>query len=825
MLATILVVNTSIKSQQIKFEPIWSNSKSINDNWLYLEKDSEDLPIEKDIEYSQISLPHTWNNLDVLETKDYRKATSWYRKNISFSKEQLKKRNYIRFNAAGQQAVVYLNGKQIAEHFGGYSAFSIELTKKLKKGNNVIDVKVSNKIDKTLAPVKGDFNFYGGLYRSVELLSSENVAISRTHFADSGYRVWSENTNSNSSNLKTTVEIDNGGTEKSNITLIATIFDYEGTKISSKKINTVVAANETKNVIIPTHKILKPELWSPENPILYKVEIQLIVNKKVVDKVSTNHGFKWFEFTADKGFFLNGKPYKLHGLNRHQDYYKKGNALPLSQHFKDIKLMKEIGVNWLRLAHYQQNEYVLQLCDKLGILVWEEIPYVGFTTDKPEYEKNLRSMMTDLINQHYNHSSIIVWGMGNEVWLTDRGDGKAKNYDLLKRQNDFIHSQDPIRKTVFVIGDQNHGSELKIVQIPDIFGYNLYRGWYGTHYNTLTDRLNELHNMDPNKPLILSEFGAGSDIRVHSENPQKQDFSIEFQNDFMESHLNQIEKLDWLSGVNWWSFADFGAAHRGDTKPHINQKGLLTFDREKKDVFYLLKSRWSKEPVLYLESPFWTERGGKPEKVYQVFSNMNEVELFQNGKSLGKQTKSFKWNVVLKDGANKLIAKGISGTINKEHGFTVNYKKTISNYKVSASKEEKETKAINAVDGNLETFWFATGTSEFNIDLKKISLVNGVKLNLYKAIGNKFNLEISGSVDNKNWIPLFVGISNRNAALEAFIFPKQQEIRYIKIVGKGIDKNNEFGIVEVNPIVTLEKETKNLYEKIGEGKAVKKVKH
>lgn len=801
-------------------QPHGPNPQPIDNGWLYLERDTDRLPQDADEAYEAIHLPHTWNALDTLETRDYRQAASWYRKNLDITAEQLKQRLYLRFGAAGQQAKVYLNGKELAQHVGGYSAFTCELTGKLTEGTNRIDVWVSNKIERHIAPQSGDFNFYGGLYRSVQWISAPELSISRRYFGGPGFRIWSEQVSDKQADLNVTVQIDNGSAAAVPVAVTVRLLDKTGRMVSEGSATSTVPRGVTAPVDLHLPPVLNPSLWTPENPELYRAEISVLREGKIVDTASVHHGFRWFEFTADRGFFLNGKPYRLHGTNRHQDFYKEGNALAPHRHLDDLKLMKEAGVNWLRMAHYQQNDYLLELCDQMGILVWEEIPYVN-KGKGDAFEQTLHSMMKDLIEQHFNHPSIILWGMGNETWMTDRGDGKAQNYDLIKDLNDQVHAEDPVRKTVFVIGDRNYAAELKATTLPDVFGYNLYRGWYGsTGYQSLTDRLNELHAMDPDTPLILSEFGAGSDLAVHTETPRQQDFSVEYQNDFMESHLDQIDKIDWLCGANWWAFCDFGAAHRGDSIPHVNQKGVVTFDRQKKDAFYLLKSRWGDEPVVYIESPFWTERGGKAQKKFRVFSNMDEVELFHNEHSLGAQTAGFEWEVTLLDGANRLLARGRSGTIKKEHCFTVTYGQNISKYILRASAEEGKNPAAHLIDENLSTRWAADGHQTLHLDLKKISLINGVKIKFYKGSTRTYRFEIS-TIGKKNSPVLYAGESVQDAGVQTFLFDKQQELRYLQIKALGNSENNWNSYYEIIPLVTRDKQDKNLYERIGSGRQTK----
>ncbi len=795
----------------------WASSKTVNNSWLYLEVNSNTIPNNSDETYQKIDLPHTWNAKDVLQTNEYRRSGSWYRKYLSFDENELDQRNFLRFNAAGQEAKVYVNDVFLTHHQGGYSAFTVELTKHIKAGKNKIDVWVSNGPNSSLAPISGDFNFYGGLYRSVELISAPKVSFSRNHYGGPGFRIWNTDVSSKNAKVNLAVQLDNFSGRARSIIVKVNVKNKNGEIVSKGYLKIHLDSNKTLNANIPMSSILNPKLWSPEIPYLYDVDIKLYEDNRILDEVSTKFGVRWYEFTADKGFFLNGKPYKLKGANRHQDYFGKGNALTPEIHFNDIKLMKELGVNWLRLAHYQQDDYILQLCDELGILVWEEIPYVNNTPKNVDFESNLRSMLKDLIEQHYNHTSIILWGMGNETWMSDRGDGKASNYHIIENLNALIHSEDPSRKTVFVNGDNNKPIDFGVIHIPDVFGFNLYRGWYKGHYGDLSERLNELHRSAPNVPLILSEFGVGSDERVHTENPQKQDFSIQYHNDYLESHIEQLDKLDWLCGVNYWAFADFGAAHRGDTKPHINQKGLVTFDRKKKDAFYLLKSKWAKGPVVYIESPFWTERFGNSKKEIQVFSNMDEVEFFHNKKSLGKQSSKFLWSVDLKEGKNKLKAIGVSNGIKKEHQFVVNYDKSKTKYSISASNAEENHEAKYAMDENLETKWLSKKPSEIIIDLNKISLVNGTKLVFENYEEKTYSLDIEGSIDAKSWMSLFSGKSNKRAPVNTFLFKKQQEIRYIKIVAKGNSKDNMNAYSEIIPITSLEKEEKNLYEIIGAG--------
>ncbi len=791
-----------------------STKDVVDSGWLYLEKDVQELPKEADSAYKTVNLPHTWNDKDTLKTKKYRRAASWYRKHFEFSADDLEKRLYLRFGAAGQRAVVYVNKKAVTEHIGGYSAFTVELTGLVDAGKNTVDVMVTNKHDKMIAPLSGDFNMYGGLYRSVELIKSNQICISKNRLAGPGFKVWSTNVSEKAANLKLSVSVDSQEKlVKAGKLKIRLIDTEENVVVESEK--SLVVKRGVSDVELTMPKIPAPKLWSPESPNLYTVELTLSVDGEKVDQVTTKYGFRWFEFTADKGFFLNGKPYKLRGVNRHQDFYMKGNALTDGYHWNDLMMMKEIGVNWLRLAHYQQADYVLEKCDELGILVWEEIPYVNGTTFEAGYEKNLRSMMKDMITQHYNHPSIILWGMGNEVWMKPGPDGKAKCWGIINRLNDLIHAEDPVRKSVFVIGDANYAWKLKVMEIPDVIGYNLYRGWYGAGYETFTARCEDLHSKNPDKPFIVSEFGAGSDTRIHTETPKRYDFSSEYQVNFLESHLDQMDKMDWLCGFNWWNYADFGAAHRGDSIPHVNQKGFITFDRKKKDSFYFVKARWQNSPVLHIQGADWKARTGDRKKQYRVFTNLDFVEMTHNGQSLGEQRNGFVWDVNLVEGKNIIEVTGRNKMFTRTAKTVVTYRKSAARFEVAATGHEKGNPAAHAVDGKSFTRWSVNGNASITLDLATVSLVDAVNISFYKAKSRSAKFKVFTAAKAGQWVEQFSGNSNPKQLTEKVIFKDQAEARFIKIECLGNSANSWNSILEIEPVISTTKKKKNAYEKIG----------
>ncbi|MCD6287759.1 MAG: DUF4982 domain-containing protein, partial [Candidatus Hydrogenedentes bacterium] len=400
--------------------------------------------------------------------------------------------------------------------------------------------------------------------------------------------------------------------------------------------------------------------------------VLLYAGDKLLDKTVVHHGFRWYRFDADKGFFLNGKPMRLHGVNRHQDYKGLGNALPLAQHARDIGFIKDIGANWLRLAHYPQDNYVLELCDRKGIFVWQEIPWVGKMSQTEAFAANCENQLREMIEQRFNHPCVLLWGISNELLL-----GKDKPdtgmLDLLKHLNDVVHEEDPGRLSVLACHKSDNYAKYGLTTITDVVGYNLYYGWYYNDVEDLTAGLEAFHKASPDKPLIVSEYGPGADINIHSPYPGIYDFSQEWQVYYHESYLDQFDKMPWLAGTNAWNMFDFGSAKRGDTIPCVNQKGIMTFDRKPKDVFYLYKARWSNEPVIYIQGANWTKRSGTPQKTFRVLTNCDKVELFHNGRSLGTQTTGFRWNVTLDEGANRLLAIGMKGRKKVRHSMKLEF--------------------------------------------------------------------------------------------------------------------------------------------------------
>ncbi|MDR3228937.1 MAG: glycoside hydrolase family 2 protein [Puniceicoccales bacterium] len=704
----------------------WQNTQVVRD-WEYLENATEDPDTAAAATgWKPVSVPHTWNARDTLEKAAYRRDASWYRHKFTFAKDDARlHRFFLRFGAAGQSAVIYVNGRETLTHHGGYSAFTVPLGKPDEDGEVTVLARVSNAKNRHLPPLSGDFNQYGGLYRETRLLRAPTeFFFARDLDGGAGVEVASH-TAADASSATLTLRVSTGEWNTSElVTAKVTVTAPDGTEVASETFrpdgvrpastradgSRAPAAKPSRPAPAPatvTLTIPKPLLWSPAAPALYTVTVAASTG----DTVVLRHGFRTFAFTPDNGFFLNGRPFKLLGVNRHQDCPGLGNALPDALHDADLRRIKEAGFNFVRLAHYQQDDYVLQRCDALGLLVWEEIPLVNVVTPRrfppsAALAENSRSMLREMLAQHRHHPSVIIWGLGNEISFTASGDTIYPEHHKFEREliaglHRLAKELDASRATILVSHDSDRAFEAGHMSVPDLNGYNLYKGWYRDTFEKLSTRLAEIHAKNPTKPVLLSEWGAGADPWIHSETPRRYDQSEEYMLALLENYRDQFDAppLRFLAANIQWVFADFGAAHRIDTHPYVNNKGLLDTDRQPKDAYFYIKARQQRgDPFVYLQTPAWTRRGGVAEKNYRVFSNMDTVELFHNGTSLGKRRRldaggrGFQWRVVLRPGANVLLAKGVNdgsasmggdgagssggggaGDIGREHGFTVTY--------------------------------------------------------------------------------------------------------------------------------------------------------
>lgn len=612
----------------------------------------------------RVDLPHTWNAQDALSGKiDYKRGIGNYEKNLFIRPEWKGKRLFIRFEGVNNIADVFINRRHIGEHRGGYGAFIFEITGKVEYGKeNSILVRVNNGEQLDIMPLVGDFNFYGGIYRDVHLLITDETCISPLDYASPGVRLIQDSVSHRYAKVRAIVDLSNGSSGNQEVELNVRLLDGQRVvKEGTKNVN--LSGNEVMQQEL-TFEIDQPHLWNGrQDPFLYQAEVTLFRNGQMVDRVTQPLGLRFYRIDPDKGFFLNRKHLPLQGVCRHQDRSEVGNALRPQHHEEDVALMLEMGVNAVRLAHYPQATYFYDLMDKNGIIVWAEIPFVGpggyndkGFVDLPAFRANGKEQLKELIRQHYNHPSICVWGLFNE--LTELGDNPV---EYIKKLNVLAHQEDTTRPTTSAsnqMGDLNF--------ITDAIAWNRYDGWYGGTPADLGKWLDRMHKDHPEICIAISEYGAGASIYHQQDSlvktvPTSWWHPENWQTYYHIENWKTISSRPYVWGSFVWNMFDFGAAHRteGD-RPGINDKGLVTFDRKvRKDAFYFYKANWNREePMLYLTGKRNTVRTQHLQTI-TAFTNLSGAELFVNGKSYGKAIPDsyaiLEWkNVELEPGENEI---------------------------------------------------------------------------------------------------------------------------------------------------------------------------
>ena len=589
----------------------------------------------------RVDLPHTWNAQDALSGKpDYKRGIGNYDKKLFIRSEWKGKRLFLRFEGANCVSNVFINGKQIGEHRGGYGAFIFEITDKVNYGkDNTVLVRVNNGEQLDVMPLVGDFNFYGGIYRDVHLLVTEDICISPLDYASPGVYLFQQHVGEKQAAVLARMNLSNGTEHPRQATLRLQV--KEGDKVvyqADKKVT--VAPHTSVQPEEMSFTLLNPRLWNGrEDPFMYQTVITLVKDGKEIDKVEQPLGLRYYATDADRGFFLNGKHLPLHGVCRHQEWAEVGNALRPMHHEEDTRLMLEMGVNAIRLAHYPQATYMYDLMDRNGIVTWAEIPFVGpggyadkGFVDQPSFRENGKEQLKEMIRQHFNHPSICFWGLFNE--LKENGDNPL---EYIKELNVLAHQEDPTRPTTSA---SNQGGAINF--ITDNIAWNRYDGWYGATPATLASWLDKTHQAHPEIKIAISEYGAGASIYHQQDSlvqtsPGSWWHPENWQTEYHIQNWKIISERPYVWGSFVWNMFDFGAAHRteGD-RPGINDKGLVTHDRKvKKDAFYFYKAIWNPEPMVYIAGRRSVNRV-KPVTEVQIFSNCAEVTLKVNGQIIKK---------------------------------------------------------------------------------------------------------------------------------------------------------------------------------------------
>ena len=542
-------------------------------------------------------------------------------------------------------------------------------------------IKVNNAHNEEIVPLYGDFSFLGGIYRDIQLIITKPVHFEIANVGANGIFVTTPEVSEVVAKISVKSKLIRP--KSGAYSVRQSLYDANNNVVKSVKSKSSFGKDN-----ISEFSISNPILWSPENPYLYKLVSEIIdKNNNIYDRVENTVGFRWFSFDAKEGFFINGKQTKLIGTNRHQDFFKKANALSDEMHRNDMALLKEMGVNFLRIAHYPQDPAILEMCNKYGFVATLEIPFVDKAAANEAGKQNSINMLREAIRFNYNNPCIVAWNLGNETTMKQPesfGDAYVKHFiETHKALAATIKEEDKTRYSYSVFFREPEYQDGFGIRITDLVGYNKYFGWYLNELDEIEGELKKLVNkslaLNPDKPFILSEYGAGADPRLRSFNPSRFDFSMEYQFLFHKEYMKAILKMPEIVGANVWNFADFQAEHRVDAVPHVNNKGLLSVERKKKDVYYLYQAILKKTPFLAIASKDWKNRAGIADKEgalaatqpITIVGNTNDVELFVNGTSLGKKDFDFyiaTFDVPLKEGSNLIeVISNKDGVVLKDY--------------------------------------------------------------------------------------------------------------------------------------------------------------
>ena len=616
-----------------------------NDSWLF----TKDAALVSDAhaalntaDWESVNLPHTWNAIDGADGgNDYYRATCYYTKKLALADCQGAEEVYIEFEGANSSADVYVNGALAVHHDGGYSTFRANITSLLKEENEIV-VAVDNAPNDRVYPQMADFTFYGGLYRNVNI-----ICVPKAHF---DLDFWG------GPGIQVTPIVNGADANVDVISYFAGLAGQETVAYTVKDgdaviAEAVVAAADGKASFV----IENAHLWNGrKDPFLYTLEAVLADGEKVLDTRTVKFGCRYFEIDPERGFILNGEEYPLRGVSRHQDRKGLGNALLPEHHKEDLEYIYEVGATTIRLAHYQHNQYFYDLCDEMGFVLWAEIPYIS--NHMPNGRENTITQMKELIAQNYNHASIFVWGLSNEISMKGADDPDLlENHRIL---NDLCHEWDKTRKTTMAVVSMCD-MDSEYVQIPDTVSWNHYFGWYGGDTTMNGPWFDNFHAKYPKLPVGMSEYGCEA-LNWHNSKPEQGDYSEEYQAYYHEELIKQLFSRKYIWATHVWNMFDFGADARAEGgEDGQNHKGLMTFDRAyKKDAFYAYKAWLSDDPFVHICGKRYVDRVEDVTKV-TVYSNQPEVELFANGVSLGKKTSDvhFFYFDVPNAGTTELVAK------------------------------------------------------------------------------------------------------------------------------------------------------------------------
>ncbi|MEK5057658.1 beta-galactosidase [Paenibacillus sp. FSL H7-0326] len=633
---------------------------AMNEGWRFIRQNEEQANQERynDNHLNIVNIPHTWNGIDGANGCEYYQGACWYRKAFMVEPSYEGSRVFIEFNGSNSITDVYVNGRHMGQHKGGYSTFRFDITDVVKYGaNNVLAVKVDNTVVDDVYPQKADFTFYGGIYRDVNLIVADAVHFDLMDYGSTGVYIVQEAVSKEKARLSIRARLVNDSNEEKKVRLWADILDADHKKVTYAAKEVILAAGETKTEEL-SGVIDNPTLWhGRRNPYMYSASISMASFNDTIDELSIPFGVRYFHVDPKQGFFLNGEHLPLYGVSRHQDRKDMGWAISAQEQDEDMEFIKEIGASSIRLAHYQHSQYFYDLCDREGMVVWAEIPFISVMSQNELEGINAKQQMIELIRQNYNHPSIIFWGIQNEIQI---GGERPEVRRLVKELHALTKNEDPTRLTtmanvLFVSEEDEYNG------MTDVIGYNKYYGWYHGQPEDFTPWLDKFHSINPDVPLAISEYGAEGIVQYHSSEPKVKDYTEEYHALFHEKVWKTLEQRPFLWGTYVWNMFDFGANIRDEGGvTGRNNKGLVTYDRRiKKDAFYMYKAHWSEEKFVHIASKRFVDRVEDNIKV-KVYSNCNAVTLYVNGEvfqTITSDDKIFVFeNVALTEGINEISA-------------------------------------------------------------------------------------------------------------------------------------------------------------------------
>ena len=612
---------------------------SLNENWT--------LSFPKgDHATEQVNLPHTWNAVDGNDGNgSYLRTTGVYTRTFTAPKQPREGgRTYVEVLAAALNSTVKVNGQVATTHEGGFSIFRADVTDLCHEGENELTIEVSNEDTPSMYPSSADFTFYGGLYRGVNLISVPNAHFDLDYYGGPGMMVTPVPTEDGGANFTIKSFVTNPADD---LTVMYSIEDCFGREVASAVRG---SADTEVTIYVPD-----AQLWSMDEPNLYTVVATLQRNNEEVDEIAANVGVRSFKVTPDEGFSINCVPTPLRGVSRHQDRVFEGNALTAEEHYDDAMLIKELGANTIRLAHYQHSQDFYDACDEIGFAVWAEIPFISVFKKGEGAHKHVMEEMKELIIQNYNHPSIMFWGISNEILIGGISQELVDTHHDLEK---LCKELDPTRLTTIahvsttpVNGPMHH--------ITDLESYNHYFGWYGGKMEQNGPWLDQFHAEHPDICIGISEYGCEGIINWHSNTPQCKDYTEEYQALYHEHMAQVFEDRPWVWASHVWNMFDFGCAARNEGGVSgRNNKGLITMDRKtKKDSYFVYQAYWTQTPMVHIAGRRHAQRAGETTEI-KVYSNQDTVVLYVNGKEVGQQTahRVFKFNAALNEGFNTIVA-------------------------------------------------------------------------------------------------------------------------------------------------------------------------